>query len=157
MRRSLDALSATLLCIACSEDPQGHSHDVEPSCDTRAETLLPGLVKTSEGGYRFELLGLEPAMPVISTQAPGNVWHVHVTDASGAPVAAAVLNVATFMPDHNHSGPPAVGVAEAPGTYRIESLLFPMPAQYTVTFTLRPSGADAQSVQLMPCLGAQSG
>lgn len=155
-------LGSLVLATACaSKDPQpapggGGAAGVD-DCAGRGESITAGMSRASTQGYEFELTELNPEPPVQSSTSPGNHWLVRVTDPNGDAVTGATLNIATFMPDHGHSGPPAAAVEAGDGNYSVDELLFPMPGLYRVTLSLAPASGDRQSVELMMCLGVASG
>jgi hypothetical protein len=157
MRRAC-AFAMALHALACGGgDGQGagstEAHgDAAAGCNGRGETLYPGLVKLSASGYAFEIVELVPAAPTLVQSQPGNTWTVRIRDGEGAALEGAALNVQSFMPDHNHAGPPAVGVEHEPGVYTIENLLLPMPALYAITLL-----AGEERVVYSICISAQTG
>lgn len=128
-------------------------------CEGRAEALSAGMSVASEQGYGFELSQLDPQIPVQSDSPPGNHWTVTVSDPSGAKVTGAALAVNSYMPDHGHSGPAAVGVEsiEGSGSYDVTELVFPMPTLFSVSFVLTLPGGEKQTATLMLCLETVSG
>ena len=160
MRSRVCALAVAVLGVTCDGDGQGAGsgarNDASSSCDGRGEALHPGFVRISSGGYIFELVDLMPEAPVLSQSRPGNVWQLRISDPGGAPVEGAALSVRTFMPDHNHSGPSAVGIEQAPGAYLVEDLLLPMPALYSITLSASlPAGEE--TVDYSICVSAETG
>ncbi len=158
IRARLPALSlaAAIALWGCSSS--GGDHDSresvasDPTCGGRAEAVSAGLSKVSAGGYVFELTALAPALPVQSAGPPGNDWTVSVTDTEGTPVTGGTLVVTSYMPDHAHSGPPAVAVEQGDGVYELDGLVLPMPALYAITETLTlPSGVK-ESVVVSLCM-----
>jgi hypothetical protein len=169
-------VSASVCASACSskETPAPTPDPTLGDCDGRApDALNAGNTYTSDGGYAFELMDLDPSMPVQSDSAPGNHWTVKITDPFGASVTGgACLTITTLMPDHGHSGPPAVGVEtiEGSGVYDVTDLRLTMPTLFTVSFVLTVpapgSGecgskdfvaATTETAALMLCLEAASG
>jgi hypothetical protein len=154
-------LPAATLILGCASDGPGNPDTTEGDaamCGGRGDPFHVGLVKTSSGGFSFEMLELVPAPPIISQAEPGNTWTIAVSDASGEPLTGASMMVNTFMPDHKHPGPSSVGIQQQPGVYRIEGLLLPMPALYEVSVTVRPAGAsEDEDVSYSICISAQSG
>ncbi len=116
--------------------------------------MSAGLLRVSPSGYAFELTALEPSVPVQSAGPPGNDWTVTVTDPEGAPVLDGALVVTSYMPDHAHSGPPAVGVARGDGAFEIAPLILPMPALYSITLTLTLDSGAQESVAVPLCMSA---
>jgi len=123
-------------------------------CAARAEPVSAGSTSVSAGGYAFELSALTPASPVQSAGPPGNDWMVTITDPEGAPVLDGALLVTSYMPDHGHSGPPAVGVARGAGNYEIAPLVLPMPALYAITLSLTLASGGKESVIIPLCMSA---
>ena len=151
-------LAAAVGLCGCSS-AGGGDHDSkesgvapDPTCGARAEAVSAGLQKVSAGGYVFELTALEPALPVQSAAPPGNTWTESVTDPAGAPVTGGTLFVTSYMPDHTHSGPPAVGVEQGGGVYVVDGLVLPMPAFYAITSTLTLESGAKESVAVSLCL-----
>ena len=161
MRLSGLTVLAAILSLGCSNDGPGNPAETEgdaAQCGGRGDPVYAGLVKSSSGGYSFEVLALEPETPIISQAEPGNTWTLAVADAAGEALSGASMTVSTFMPDHNHAGPSAVGIEQQPGVYLIEDLLLPMPALYAVTVKVRPAGASQdEDVSYSICISAQSG
>ncbi|MET0794401.1 MAG: FixH family protein, partial [Polyangiaceae bacterium] len=83
-----------------------------------------------------------------------NTWTVSVTDPEGDPVSGGTLLITSYMPDHAHSGPPAVAIEQGDGVYEVDGLVLPMPALYAITETLTlPSGAK-ESVVVSLCMSS---
>jgi len=131
--------------------------DASAGCDGLGEALHPGLVRTSNGGFAFEILELIPETPILSQSRPGNSWRLRISDGAGAPATGAALSVRTLMPDHGHAGPPAVGIEQAPGVYAIEDLLLPMPALYSITVIAALPGTGQEAVDYSICISAETG
>jgi hypothetical protein len=161
MRSSGLVLTAAILILGCSNDDPGNPAEGEGDaaiCGGRGDPLEPGLVKSSSGGFRFEVLELAPPKPIVSQAEPGNSWKISVADAAGGALSGASMTVTTFMPDHKHPGPSNVGIEQEPGVYLIEDLLLPMPALYTVTVKVRPEdSAEDEDVSYSICVSALSG
>jgi YtkA-like len=155
------ALPAAIFILGCSNDGPGNPAETEDDaalCGGRGDPVYAGLVKSSSGGYSFEVLELEPEPPIISQAEPGNTWTLAVADAAGEALSGASMTVSTFMSDHNHAGPSSVGIEQEPGVYLIEDLLLPMPALYAITVKVRPAGAsEDEDVSYSICVSAQSG
>ena len=142
----------------CSHAPSDHgsaeSGVSDSTCSNRGESVSAGFRKVSAGGDAFVLTALDPAVPVQSAGPPGNHWTLAVSDSDGRPVSGGALLVTSYMPDHAHSGPPAVGVERAEGVYEVEDLVLTMPALYAITCILTlPSGAR-ESVVVSLCMSS---
>lgn len=156
-RAALRALTAAVACVACSShasspDPSSALDSDAGDCSDRAGTVSAGLREVSSDGYVFELTALTPDAAVQSAGPPGNTWTFSVTDRDGAPVSGGALVVTSYMPDHGHSGPPAVAVERDPGTYEVDDLVLPMPALYQITPTLTLASGERESVVVTLCL-----
>ena len=126
----------------------------DPTCGGRAEAVSAGLSQVSADGYVFALTALEPAEPVQSAGPPGNTWTISVTDPNGMPASGGALIVTSYMPDHGHSGPPAVAVEHADGVYEVDGLVLPMPALYAITPTLTLPSGTKESVVISLCMSS---
>ena len=160
MRLDCLGLAAAISVAACGNESTGVPSNAGGTsgndCAGRAAPLLEGMVTISDGGHEFQIIDLNPDAPVLSQSEPGNIWTLRVTDAGGQAFSAAAMMVKTFMPDHDHAGPSALGIEQEPGLYVIEDLLLPMPAFYTVTVTAS-AGGSVQEVDYELCISAQTG
>ncbi len=152
-----------LLSSACGSEGSETPH-AEPDaggltaeCAGEGEPVRAGLIKTGVAGYTFEFLELEPAVPLQSSKAPGNVWSLAIRDSSGAPASGTLL-VSGSMPLHNnHPVSTPVAIDAGPGIYTIEDLLLPMPGLYSIALSFTSEGGDKDSVIVMLCMDVKSG
>ena len=112
----------------------GESDSATISCtgDSRNDTYTPNLEKAGASGvYRFTLLSATPAPPIRGT----NSWSLRVTDATGAVIQGATIEITPYMPDHGH-GPSvkAAATEESDHSYTVTPLYFFMPGLWQVTF-----------------------
>lgn len=159
VRLSMWGLALSIALGGCSNASSDHGSAEsgvvsDPTCGGRAEVVAAGLRKISAGGYAFELTALDPAVPVQSAGPPGNHWTLSVSDPDGLPVSGGTLIITSYMPDHAHSGPPAVAVERGQGIYEVDALVLPMPALYAITSILTLPGGEKESVVLSLCMSS---
>ncbi len=110
----------------------GDAATISCTGDSRNDTYAANLEKSGASGvYRFTLVSATPAPPIRGT----NSWSLRITDASGAALSGAMVEVAPYMPDHGH-GPSvkAAATEESDHSYTIAPLYFFMPGLWQVTF-----------------------
>src|SRR5512143_3607308 len=109
---------------------------------------LAGLVRTTDAQlFRLEL-EIEPAQPVVGTNAAVLV----VNDArSGRPVEDAMLEVVPWMTMHGHGSPkkPAVKKTGA-GQYRVENVFYTMEGDWDLLVTVQKG--DSKDTATFPIM-----
>ena len=138
------AIAATLLALAtagCTEEALAFfgGHDVKPPAATEFGV---GPRASAKGLYTATLEPREP-LALRKLQAVA----VRVRDASGRPVADAVISVGGGMPEHRHGLPtqPRVTRALGDGVYEIEGVRFSMGGWWELKLAIE-SAAGADSV-----------
>ncbi len=114
------------------------------STDPRAMTYTANMAQMgSSGMYKFVLAQSDPAPPAKGT----NTWTLKLTDAAGANVSGAMIDVLPFMPDHAHGTSVDASVTpNADGTYTVTPLYLFMPGIWTITFTAHVGAVTDKSV-----------
>lgn len=78
-------------------------------------------------------------------------WRLRLTDADGAPLSNASIEVRGGMPDHDHglpTRPEVIGEPES-GVYLLQGLRFHMPGRWLLEFTIALDGnEDSASLEL---------
>ena len=71
-------------------------------------------------------------------------WRLRLTDADGAPLSNASIEVRGGMPDHDHGLPtrPEVAGGAEPGVYLLRGLRFHMPGRWLLEFTIALDGEE---------------
>jgi hypothetical protein len=139
---ALTSAISVLAAASCGGGGGGTGVDADETlaCMTsgRGDTYAVGLQHTGMNAlYNFKLMSAMPAPPGRNL----NVWVIAISwEATGAPVTAASLTVAPFMPDHQH-GPgaytPAVMELATPGQYQISDINTWMPGYWEITITAK--------------------
>ena len=78
------------------------------------------------------------------TTGPISVWHLKVTDSSGAPVTNAQIVVDGGMPAHGHglpTAPASTGEIE-PGVYAIDGIKFSMAGHWKFDVTIKAAAGE---------------
>lgn len=124
--RAVCAIAALLALPACGDDgSDGDGHTHTPDTCEAADTFAPNLAKTGESGVTVTIVQATPAVPMVNMD---NTWSVRVTDASGAPLEGAVLEMKQTMPAHDGHGSSRVAVSadKGGGVYDLTPVHFPM-------------------------------
>ena len=71
-------------------------------------------------------------------------WRLRLTDADGAPLSNASIEVRGGMPDHDHGLPtrPEVTGEVEPGVYLLQGLRFHMPGRWLLEFIIALDGEE---------------
>jgi len=94
---------------------------------------------TDHGQFRVSVESNVQPIPMGRIHA----WSVHLTDANGAPVRQAAMDVTGGMPEHGHGLPtrPRVVEANTPGDYVINGVRFSMTGWWVLNLAIRtPDG-----------------
>ena len=77
-----------------------------------------------------------------------HAWRIHITDASGAPLTQAVVQVTGGMPEHHHGLPtqPRVTESTASGDYRINGVRFSMTGRWVLNLNIRARDGRSDTV-----------
>ncbi len=102
-------------------------------------------VLATAAGNRLTIAG-ELSPPAINRM---HSWRLRLTDAAGAPIAGAQIEVRGGMPDHDHGLPtrPEVSAESEPGSYLLQGVRFHMPGRWLIEFDIR-LGEDSDSASL---------
>jgi hypothetical protein len=125
-----------LACAACSGGDAPPDADEVQAClsSGSGDTYAVGLERAGKHGVLdFRLMSATPAPP----GRDFNSWVIQINELSaGAPVSNAMLQVAPFMPDHQH-GPgayqPIVQPMPEAGQYEIDQINTWMPGFWQIT------------------------
>jgi hypothetical protein len=138
------ALLAPCSSSSTTDDGGGGGDDssvVSCAGDSRVDTYTANLTKASASGtVKVTLIASDPAPPLRGT----NSWTLRVTDASGAAIPGATIDVTPFMPDHGHgTSVRAVVTPNADGTFGVTPLYLFMPGVWRVTVSVGVGGEGA--------------
>ncbi len=143
--RSAIGLVLALLLGSCGSD--GHDHGAAGSgaagaggsnvvgcaTDTRGMTYAANMeLASKEGRLKLVLVSSDPAPPTKGN----NNWVLKVTDAAGAPVSGATLDVKPFMPDHGHGTSIVPTITAAGDAFKIDNVNLFMAGLWQVTITV---------------------
>ena len=158
-QRAGSGLSVVLLLslagAACggSDDPvEGPAPGDDGVCanDTRGETYAAGMTFEGENGLTVALEEASPAPPV----ALENTWTIEITDAAGAPVTGASLEVTPIMCHGSscHGTPTEVLITElGGGRYRLSPVYLNMVGFWNTTIRVT-AGSVTDEVELGFCV-----
>lgn len=105
--------------------------------------------KATEAGLYIVAVAAEDGEP---RQGPLHAWIATVTDAAGAPVEDALIDIDGGMPQHGHGLPtaPQAGDHLGDGRYRIEGVRFNMGGWWELRLTVRAAaGQDAVTFNIV--------
>jgi hypothetical protein len=146
---ALCALPALLALPACgdSSEDDGHTH---PEACKAADTFAPNLSKTGAAGVTVTITEASPAVPLARIDG---AWKVRVTDASGAPIEGATLEMKQKMPSHSNHGVSreAASTDVGGGVYELNPVLFTMDGAWTVPIEVT-QGATTDTVEFEFCI-----
>jgi hypothetical protein len=148
-------LLLSLAVAACggSDDPVEGPPPVDDGVcanDTRGETYAAGMTFEGENGLTVTLEDASPAPPV----ALENTWTIEITDAAGAPVTGATLDVEPIMSHggNPHGTPTKVVVTElGGGRYRLSPVYLNMVGFWNTTIRVT-AGSVTDEVELGFCV-----
>ena len=94
----------------------------------------------TEGGKHLAITS-EISPPQINRM---HSWRLRLTDADGAPLSNASIEVRGGMPDHDHGLPtrPEVTGEVEPGVYLLQGLRFHMPGRWLLEFIIALDGEE---------------
>lgn len=153
------ARSVVPLCIllaACDPDPASEEDSDGPgpvardcALETRADEYTLGMIRA---GDRVQVAMLD-AMPAPPSRGD-NTWRVRVQDESGAAMSGAIVEVSSFMPDHQHGSSIVTHVqpTEAPGELVLDPVNFFMPGLWEVTLDLQLDDGSEDAVVFRFCV-----
>ena len=145
---ALAASGSTVACGSSSEDP-GTGNTGEPAageCSTPGEfdAYSAGMAKTGDEGIDVAITSATPAPPVQGD----NEWTLMVTDADGAPVTGATLEIVPWMVVHKHGTPVTPRITEgSDGEYTATRVNFVMAGVWETT--IRVTTADGVTDEVM--------
>lgn len=152
------ALAAALSSAACGDETNtggggstGTTSAMGCSGDTRAMKYQAGMVaEAADRKVKISLVEATPAPPARGD----NSFTLDVTDGGGAAIEGAAIAVKAFMPDHGHgsSVAPSVSAGAESGRYQVSEVDLFMPGIWEITFTVTPSGGEADPVKLTFCV-----
>ena len=154
---AISAACAALAGCSSSTPPQTANTDAstsglgsgddagEATCENAVglDTYVANLTKTGKSGLSFVLMTSDPAPPARGT----NNWTLKITDASGASIAGAKVDVKPFMPLHGHGSSVVPTISDSGGgAYALDNLYLFMPGLWTITITATSGNASDSAV-----------
>lgn len=119
-------------------------------CSEPGDPFFIGEVKEGRNqSMRVELVTTAPQPP----ERFDNTWQVLITDMSGAPVEAGLVDARTWMPDHGHASPKAIVVTSmGEGVYELDPVNLFMPGLWEITVEVTPEGGSPDDVVWKFCM-----
>ena len=89
---------------------------------------------TTEGGNHLQISSELSPLAINRIHS----WRLRLTDAAGAPVTGALIEVLGGMPEHDHGLPtrPEVTAELEPGVYLLQGVRFHMPGRWLLEFDM---------------------
>lgn len=144
-----------ILAAACSgSGDTGTNPNALCGDETRATEYVSGLdVPTDQSKFRIRIVEVMVEDTPKAPDRGDNVWTFELTDAGGAPVTGATVEVKSWMPDHGHGTNPLWNEARSmsQGTYEVGAFNLFMGGFWEFTFQVE-DGADLDSGHVGFCI-----
>ncbi len=135
--RSLAAAAVAVLAAGgtgCGDDESSGGHGHPNGCPAEHDHFEDGaVVRATEDGLFTATVRFEPSPP----RKGSEMLMVHLTDAAGAPVTGATLQVTATMPAHGHGLGATPHVEETgEGNYMVHNVFFQMAGHWVLDVTV---------------------
>ena len=150
--RALSAVAVALLALGgtgCGDDASSGGRGHPNGCPAEHDHFDDGaVVRATEDGLFTASVRFEPSPPRKGTE----MLVVHLTDASGAPVTGAALQVTATMPAHGHGLGAMPHVEETgEGNYMVHNVFFQMAGHWVLTLEVS-AGEQTDAVEFVLCV-----
>lgn len=159
-RCDLALLLSALSVTACGGTQPGgdsgtdpDSEVMEPSCSGEYDAFEVGMTKLTEPeAIAIALEKAEPSPPAVRDD---NVWTLRLRDANGEPLTGAALQLAPYMPAHQHGSAEVVVEELGDGGYLLSAIQLVMPGVWEMPIVVTPADGEPNEAAFRLCIVEQ--